>query len=227
MKIVTTHAGPKPFSWSYSKKKNFLTCAKRHWHVDIQKDVKEESTEELLWGNQLHEALAMRVGKNIPLPAGMDIYEPLAQRMARLPGQVMVEQKYAINQDFSACTYFDKKTWYRSVADIAAVNGPVAYAGDYKTGKIIEDGGQLTMLGVTMFAHYPSLMAIRTEYLWLKHDAVTRVDIRRSDIPAILAKELPVVKQMQKAQEDNNYPPKPGGLCKKYCPVKQCPHWGE
>ena len=55
----------KPFSWSWSKLKNFRTCPKRHYHVDIAKDFKEDDSEDLLWGNEVHEALAKRIGKGM------------------------------------------------------------------------------------------------------------------------------------------------------------------
>ena len=227
LKTTTVRSKPKAFAWSFSKLKNFETCPKRHFHVDIAKDAKEESTETLLWGNSVHEALAKRVGHGTPLPAPMAEFEPLAARMVRLPGRVMVEQKFAINQDFGPCEYFSKDTWFRSVADVMAINEPVAYAGDYKTGKVVEDSVQLAMLGVCIFAHFPGVKAIRTEYLWLKDDAVTRCDIKRSDIPNILSGVMPRVQLLKKATDEVLFPPKPGGLCKKYCPVKQCPHWGE
>ena len=74
MSVVTTRrapAGPKPFSWSYSRLKNFETCPKRHWHVDINKDAKEEDSEQLQWGNAVHKALADRIAKGTSLPIGM------------------------------------------------------------------------------------------------------------------------------------------------------------
>ena len=61
MQVVTTRNKPKPFAWSYSRLKNFESCPKRHWHLDIQKDIKEEEGEALLWGNVVHKALADRV----------------------------------------------------------------------------------------------------------------------------------------------------------------------
>ena len=48
---VTTYNKPKPFAWSYSRLKNFEVCPKRHFHVDIAKDFREEEGESLVWGN--------------------------------------------------------------------------------------------------------------------------------------------------------------------------------
>jgi hypothetical protein len=38
---------------------------------------------------------------------------------------------------------------------------------------------------------------------------------------------LPEVKKMEQAYVTLDYPPKPNGLCRNYCPVKSCPHHGK
>ena len=51
----------KPFSWSYSRVKNYRSCPLKHYHVDIKKDYKEDESEILTWGNEVHGALAKRL----------------------------------------------------------------------------------------------------------------------------------------------------------------------
>ena len=60
MQVTTTRNKPKAFAWSYSRLKNFESCPKRHYHVDVVKDVREEESEQLKWGNALHDAFAKR-----------------------------------------------------------------------------------------------------------------------------------------------------------------------
>ena len=67
--MITTRHSPKPFAWSYSRLKNFEVCPKRHYEIDIAKNIKEEESEALLWGNTVHRSCADRLSKGTP-PAG-------------------------------------------------------------------------------------------------------------------------------------------------------------
>lgn len=223
---VTTYAKPKPFAWSYSKLKNFETCPKRHWHVDIAKDVKEEESEQLRYGNQLHEALARRLGDGTPLPVAFRHLEPWADKLAPAHGRLLVEQKYAIRRDFSPCEFFSRDAWFRGVGDVVKISGPVALALDWKTGRIVEDSVQLALMAQCVFAHHPDVMKVRTEFVWLKEDATTRADFARDEMPGLWASLLPRVAMMEQAHAGQNYPAKPNNLCRRWCPVEACPHHG-
>jgi hypothetical protein len=231
MKIVTTgrdgKAVKKPFAWSYSKLKNFESCPKRHFHIDIQKDVKEEESEQLWWGNEVHKALADRIGKGAPLPVPMKSYEPWCEKILNTPGDIVVEQKLAITADFGPTTFFDSKAWFRAVGDVIKINGPVALIADWKTGKIIEDSVQLALSAACVFAHYPSVKAVRSEFIWLKDDANTSGTFMRADMPGMWKGLWPRIEALKQAHEKNEYPAKPGYLCRKWCPVNKCPHYGE
>lgn len=227
MQVTTTRSRAKPFSWSYSRLKNWRNCPKRYYEIDVAKNVVEEKSEQLLWGDALHKALEERLVKKTPLPVGFDEYEPMIQRLERVPGKVMGEQKLAITAEYKPCTFFDRSAWFRSIADVLIINPPVALAVDYKTGKILENSEQLALLAACVFAHYPDVHAIRTEYWWLKDDATTRADIKRSDLPGIWAGVMPEVRLLQNAHETSSFPPKPSGLCKRWCPVTSCAHHGK
>jgi hypothetical protein len=226
MQITTTRNKPKPFSWSYSKIKNFETCPKRYWHLDVQRDVKEEEGESLQWGNMVHKALAERVAKGTPLPKGMEPYEKWAERMLHGGGEILVEQKLAINKDFGPCSWFGDEAWFRGIGDVIKIVGTVALVADYKTGKIIEDGSQLALMAACVFAHHPEVQKIRSEFIWLKEDATTRADFARTDMPNVWRNIIPRVEALEHAHVRTEFPPKPGGLCRRYCPIKVCPHNG-
>jgi hypothetical protein len=246
MSVTTAYGGgayvpkPKPFSWSYSKLKNYEVCPKRHYNVDVIKAFKEEEGEALQWGNAVHKALAARCSpKQVPLPGTMKGYEKWAAKVTS-PGNgptpmILVEQQLAIDENFAATEWFDsdaKKAglpipWYRGIADVLKIAGPVALAIDWKTGKIIDDAPQLALLAACIFAHHPTVQKVRSEFIWLKEDAKTRQDIGRADMPAIWNGLWPRIEQLKHAHETLNYPPKPGYLCRRYCPVTSCPHHGE
>lgn len=236
MAAVTTRrkpAGPKPFTWSYSRLKNFEACPKKHWHVDIAKDAKEDESEQLVWGNAVHAALAKRIASAEPLSKPMAKYEDWCKKIVGpvwpLPSEVtlLVEQKLAITKQFGKCGYFDDDVWYRAVGDVIKLVGPVALALDWKTGKIVEDSQQLALLAACVFAHYPQVQRVRSQFIWLKEDAETREDFTRESMVQMWKNLWPRIASLENAHNSLTYPPKPGGLCKRWCPVKQCPHWGE
>lgn len=228
VEVVTTHRTGKPFAWSYSKLKNFEVCPKRHWHIDIQKDVKEEDSDNLTWGNAVHKALANRVSKGTPLPDGMKGYEHWCERITSGGNStILVERKYAITSDFGPAEYFGRNAWYRGVADVLKLMPPVALAVDWKTGKILEDSVQLALMAACIFAHHPEIQKIRTEFIWLKDDASSRADFSRADMASMWRGLWPRIEQLRHAYETTSYPAKPGRLCKRWCPVTQCPHHGE
>jgi hypothetical protein len=227
VKVTTTRSKPKPFSWSYSKLKNFRTCPWRHYNVEVVKSVKEAEGESLRYGNTLHDVFAKRLRDKAPFPAGFSQFEAAAQRIEAAPGTLMVEQKLAIRRDFSACGWFADDAWFRAIADVAVISPPVAVAIDFKTGRILEDSEQLSLMAACVFAHWPDVHAVRTEFWWLKDDAVTRCDIRRSDLAQIWSGVMPAVQELQLAYETNNFPPKSSGLCKRHCPVSGCKFHGK
>lgn len=217
----------KSFSWSYSKLKNYRTCPKRYYLIDVEKKYQEDfSGEHLKWGNDVHAAFAKRIGKGEPFPKGMEHFEEMAQRLIAVPGTKLVEQQMAIREDLAPCEWFAKDAWHRSIADYLCINGQVALAIDYKTGKILEESEQLALMAECVFSHYPEVQAVRTEFWWLKEEAATREDFRRSNRKNTWASVLPRVNELKQAHEQVNFPPKPSGLCRKHCIVTECPHNG-
>lgn len=229
IKTTTTGRRPKPFAWSYSKLKNFETCPKRSWHCDHAKDVKEEESEQLQYGNMLHKALAGAISGESPLPKHFANLQPWVEKVTSGSyDKVLVEQQLAITKDFGATEWFGRDAWYRGIADVVKIVGPVAAVLDWKTGKIQEDGVQLALMAACVFAHHPEIQKIRTEFVWLKEDgATTRADFSRADMPSVWSGVLPRVAMLEDAVKNVNFPPKPGFLCRRWCPVQQCPHHGE
>lgn len=221
---------PKSFSWSYSKLKNFEVCPKRHFHVDVRKDIREGESEQLTWGNEVHKHLAARIGKGTPLPTGYEHYEVWASKVLNGSGsEVLVEQKLAITDAFTACSFFDGRAWYRAIVDVLKIHGDIALAIDWKTGKILEDGVQLALAAACIFAHHPKVQHIRTEFVWLKEgdDVTTRQDYSREQVVEIWRQTWPRIAALRRAYENNEFPATPNYLCRRYCPVTSCPHHGE
>jgi PD-(D/E)XK nuclease superfamily len=226
---VTTGGKPKAFAWSYSKLKNFESCPKRYYNVDVAKVVKEEESEQLQYGNMLHKSLAEAISGKTPLPKAFTHLQGWVDKVQRSPTErprLLVEQQLAIDVNFGPTEWFSKTAWYRGIADVIKVMGPVAVVLDWKTGKILEDGVQLALMAQCVFAHHPDIQKIRTEFVWLKEDATTRADFTRDDMVKVWAGVMPRVQTLENAHKSANFPPKPGYLCRKWCPVDACPHHG-
>ena len=228
MPAVTTRNKPKSFAWSYSKLKNYETCPKRYWHVDVKRDVKEEEGEALRYGNTVHTVLAQYLERGTILPPVHEpTLKPWADKIKAGTGELLVEQKYAITKDFGPCEWFAPNAWYRGIGDVVKVQGPVAAIVDWKTGKILEDSVQLALMAQCVFSHFPDVQKVKTLFVWLKEDAQTVQTFAREDMPGIWARILPRVQALEQAHKETSFPPTPNGLCKRYCPVTQCPHHGE
>lgn len=223
----------KVWSWSYSKLKNFETCPKRHNEVDLLRNFKDTS-EQLDWGNSVHDRMAKACTGAEPLPAEMAGYQKWVDRVKAGPGELKVEQKYAITSDFKPTSWFGHDAWFRGIGDVVRLAGPVALILDWKTGKPQEDSVQLRLMAQCIFSHFPSVQRVRAEFVWLAHDCTTPEVVTRQALadmwftngvekPSLINR----VRAMETAAKTQTYPPQPGRLCKRYCPVVSCPHHGK
>lgn len=234
MTVTDRYGNPvkKPFYWSWSRLQSYETCAKQFYHTDISKDVPKTTSEAQTWGNSVHNALAARIMNAKPLPSGMDQYEPWVTRVMkdwdRTKVTINCELKLAITSDFEPCGYFDKQkqVWLRVVADVLKRADDVALLVDWKTGKRKDDLDQLALSAAIVFAHYPEVQAIRSEFVWLQEDVTTSAKVHRSHLPEIWQRLLPRVHKMEKAIDLSDFAPNPSGLCKRHCHVVSCPYHG-
>lgn len=220
----------KEWAWSYSKLKNYEVCPKRMYEVDIAKSYVEAQDPDgpLAWGNRVHDALkhALTTPGNV-LPKEMAMYQRWVDRVKAGSGQLFVEQKYAINRMFQKTTYFANDVWYRGIGDVVRVNGDIALVLDWKTGKILEDSIQLMLMAQCLFSHFPALKYVRSEFVWLKDDCTSPELFSRQEVADQWIGLLDRVNSMEQAALTMNYPPKPGRLCRSYCPVTSCPFHGK
>ncbi len=228
------------FAWSYSKMKNFLTCQKRHYEVDLQKNY-TDTGEAMEWGNRVHKFLADACIGKAPLPEKVPIigeddfhmraaYQEWVDKYAdpSLPGELLVERQYAMTKDFEPCSWFrDPRVWVRVIIDLLRIYGPVARSVDWKTGRMIHDSRQLMVSSQAIFAHHPEVKRVHTDFVWLQDGNVTTEVFNRADMVKEWPPVLDVIKEMENAAKTLTYPPKPSRLCFKHCPVQSCPFYGK
>jgi CRISPR/Cas system-associated exonuclease Cas4 (RecB family) len=219
----------KQTAWSYSRLNSFETCPKKFWHLSVKKDVFEAESEHMRYGKQVHKALELRIGKTRPLPLNLRYLEKYASKLASAKGEKVTEQQLAIDSQFEPCDWFSKQTWCRAIIDLAIISPPHAVVIDYKTGRISDDFTQLRLAGTLLMLHMPEIQTVDLAFLWTKEKKLTKDErlLHRDDIKNVILDLMPRLKKYEKAHRTESFPARPGGLCKKYCPVKQCPHHGE
>jgi len=225
----------KPFSWSWSKLKNYRTCPKRHYEIDLSKNVKEPESEPLKWGNLVHDSMAKYIHNGIDLPPMVQRYQAWPEnvrRFGKIPGvDVTVENKMAIDKEFRPTSFFDAGTWFRSVIDVKIILPPVYKAAitiDWKTGGSVNpEFEQLALSSQVIFANYPEVDEVASIYVWFGHDTQTIKSYKRTDMVPMWNDLWPMINEMAEAYRTTTYPPKPSGLCKNHCPVVSCPYHGK
>lgn len=226
----------KSFAWSYSRVKNYEECPLRYHEVDVLKRFKEDGTA-LNQGLEDHKMLARAINTRTPL--FKEPYVPHApvvvphpwqhwiDEILASPGEIMAEQQYALKRDFTPAEWFSPQTWFRCVIDVLRLDDNVADITDWKTGKIIDDPVQLVLNALTVFAHYPKVERIRSRFVWLAHGEVTELFFSKPEQVKKWLDILPRADRLEAATKTNTFNPKPGRLCKRYCPVTSCQFHGK
>jgi CRISPR/Cas system-associated exonuclease Cas4 (RecB family) len=218
-----------PFAWSYSALKNYETCPKRYYHLNVAKDIKEPQTQQLLDGNNLHHAFDRYLMVSEKLPIEFMMHKPLLDKIKKAPGNLVAEQRLALTNTFQPAAYFAPNVWLRVVIDCVVTDEERTKATifDWKTGKPSEDLTQMQLCAATMFAFLPTVVRIKVALVFVAHNKVEPAEFVRDDLAEIWGEILPRVKAVQRARDTQEYPPTPSGLCKRYCPVVSCPYHGK
>jgi hypothetical protein len=219
-------------AWSYSALTSFETCPFRHFKTRIEKSVADPPGEAAQWGTRVHKVLEdrLKAGPDSPITGVMACYEPYAAKVEQLrapTGVLHAEQRIALTEDLTMTGYFSKDVWLRVVVDVTVNNRSMVVALDWKTGKRKTDTGQLELTAAAMASVYPHAEKFKTGYVWLKDKVFDAEDFTPDDAPRIWSKFVPRVQRLEKAVQSGDFPKKPSGLCRKWCPVKECEFHGQ
>lgn len=205
--------------WTYSHLESFETCPRRHYHLKVVQDIAEPPSLHVEWGSKVHAAFEAWIMKGEPLPDGMTQWQPLADKLAKLPGEKRCEFKMALDRNFQPTDW--KNSWTRGVVDLLVVHKDRAVIADYKTGKR-KPTEQLDLYAAYTFAHYPQVNIVITAFVWLKDKKIDKKEIHRDEVPMIWSEFLPRVRRLESAFERDSWPERPSGLCRGWCPVTSC-----
>jgi hypothetical protein len=209
----------KVIPWSYSSLTKFENCP-RQWYLLNTKQAQDAMGAEAMEGVKAHKAFENAVNDRERLPAHYQHYQPIVDRIKATPGQKLPENKWGLTASLKPTTFFAKDVWARGVIDLTVLpGGDRAVLIDYKTGKVKDDSSQLELFAGVAFAQYPYVQTVETAYLWVNKNKLTREKFSREGVPMIWQGFAGRVRRMEHALESDNFPPRPSGLCQKYCPV--------
>lgn len=211
---------------SHSLLAAYETCPRQCYEIRIAKNFVEPESQHIIWGNYVHKCLEERVGKSVPLPENTAHLEPLATYLCSLSGARYCELKLAIDDKGSSVEFFDKRAWFRGVADLLIVDGSRGSVYDYKTGKPVKDDNQLAAMALLTFAKYPQIEELVAAFLYLKYDDAVDTYFTRDQIPQLLESIRSRGSNILHSVETGTWYPKPSGLCKNHCAVVTCEYNG-
>lgn len=211
------------FPLSFSSINTFETCPRQFQHLYVLKDVKNEGNEATLWGSKVHKEIEdyINLSKEMTEPVAKKAipYVELGKEKYRL-----VEWKWGLTKDFEPCDFFSKDVAYRGVIDFAFFpSDDKVVVMDWKTGKRKDAWDQLDIFALSVFVNFPQVQKVRTMFVWLKTDEKpTMKDYTRGDMDALKVGLQEKADPIYQRLEYGEFPVKPSGLCRGWCPVKSC-----
>ena len=216
--------------WSFSKAKAFDTCPKQFYHVNVLKEYPFEETEATRYGTEFHKACEDYIGTDTPLPKKFGFIEPTLNALNNKRGVKICEKKLGLTEDLEPCGFFDKRVWFRGIADLIIVDvlAGAAWVVDYKTGRSSKyaDKGQLELMALSVFKHYPEVTKIKAGLLFVVAKSLIKETYEINSESILWKKWLTKYANMKIAFDKDVWNPRPSGLCKRHCPVLECPHNG-
>ena len=215
-----------PRAWSYSALSAFETCPRQYFLTKVTKEVKEEESQALRWGNTAHKMLENRVKANKPLPETMEQHEPLIAKLVKLPGEIKPEWKLAFTREMKLTDFFAKDVWLRGVFDLTVIQDKKALILDWKTGKRRPNSDQLKLFALMAFYALPKIDRVDTAFYWLNQQTqdIEHFTRKPGALTRLWDNFLPRVSRLEQAFVNENFPAKPSGLCRGWCPCTSCPH---
>lgn len=219
----------KAVPWSYSSLTAYETCPKRFYLTRITKQVSEKQTEATIHGNAVHKAMEEYVGGKAPLSPNFEAFRQIGDKLKATDGNKLLEYKFGLTKALTPTTFFASDVWVRGVLDVGIVRPEEAIVLDYKTGKRKIDADQLKLFAGAGLSLWPHIKKVKTGYIWLQTGQIDQEEFLPSQRQEIFQEFAHRVHRMEQSQEKDDWPAKPSGLCRNWCPVGSslCNHCGQ
>jgi hypothetical protein len=177
----------------------------------------------------VHKAAEDYIGKGVPVPEKFAFITPVLDVLNAIPGTKHCEYKMGLTEDLEPCGFFDKKVWYRGIADLIIINDQVAHIIDYKTGKSAQyaDTKQLELMALAVFKHFPTVERAKTGLAFLVCDDFVKANFTKYEAPEKWLNWIQETDKLEAAHESGVWNAKPNFTCRKFCSVMDCEHNGK
>ena len=219
----------KPFPWSYSALNTFVTCPAQYHAVKVVKTAADVKGEAARYGDYVHKQFELRQRDKTPLPADLAHHEGFMKTLEFQPAnERLIEAKLALDKNLQPCKFFARDVWVRSIIDFATIDDDSAFIVDYKTGKRKPTAKQMKLCALITFATYPHVEYCDCVYYMTqfpKEEQQISYTYYREEIPSLWREFVPDLVQYIEAFQTDIWQERQSGLCRGWCPVKQCPYW--
>lgn len=216
--------------WSYSMVKDFDTCPKQYYHKRILKEIPFVETEQIRYGNEFHKAVELYINDEIALPKHFEFAKEAVDKLLTRGDFYVAEIEGAVTEDSVPTRYWGSDAWYRAKVDLFIRNQEkkIGYAIDWKTGgnPNYADPNQLEANSLILFRKYPEIDKIKGGLFFVLKSKLLTYEFHKKDYPQIWSKWVKKHKRVVDAHKTGVFNPRPSGLCKKHCPVTDCPYNG-
>jgi hypothetical protein len=194
----------------------------------VVRDVKDPPTDAIMYGKSFHEAAELYIKEGKPIPPQFSFAKNALDNLKQLEGEKLCEYEMGLTASLEPCGFKDPNVWWRGVADLVILNGKEARCLDYKTGKSAKyaDTDQLELMALAMFKHFPEVERVKGALFFVVSKNFIKDSYDGENQDKMWAKWLAEFNRLKFAYENDVWNPRPSGLCKKYCPVLECPHNG-
>jgi hypothetical protein len=72
-------------SWSYSSISLFEQCPKKYFHLRVEKDIKEPTSEQMNYGLEVHKAAEDYISKDTPIPPQFSYMQEMLDKQRQPP----------------------------------------------------------------------------------------------------------------------------------------------
>ena len=146
-------------------------CPHQAFHRYVGKTLPFIQTEEMKWGDEVHQALERRIKYGATLPDTMAAAEAIGKQFHDWLDKVPMHVEYhlAMTRDGQPCDYKDyDNVFFRGKLDCVLLPAPSAWMVDWKTGGVREDPTELERHALLLKVNHPDLENIQGEYFWMK-----------------------------------------------------------
>ena len=215
----------KPFSWSFSKLKDFETCPAKYKYY--QDNVPFDATsKEAKYGRRVHDAFEKYLRDDTPLPEDLKGFtQQLFGIKNLIPGDVLTESQFALDKDLVPTGWFYRSAWHRSILDFAVVNTErcLAIVIDHKTGNPnYVDWDQVKLQAAVLSACYPEIKKFIIGYFWTKTKSFECSTFNVDELPDAWEEWKRRVSRLNDAYISGDYPAIQNFLCARHCVNTNC-----